>query len=618
MEDHSLLIGVSSIIVLGIGANWLSWRLHFPSILLMLIFGTIAGPVTGLLQPDALFGDVLFPIVSIFVAIILFEGGLTLQLDELRERGGVIHSLILFGALITWTLSTAAAYFLLGFELPIATLQGAILVVTGPTVVIPLLQHVRPSGQVSSIARWEGIINDPIGAILAVIVFEAILTGSFGAASGTAIRHFLQTLLIGVSIGAIGALLMLEPLRRYWIPDYLHNSVTLMLVVATFTASNLLQAESGLLAVTIMGIILANQSSATVKHIIAFKEDLRVLLISTLFIVLAARLDIEYLYAIDWMTILFLGTLVLLVRPLAVGLSTAGSNLSLEEKSFLAWLAPRGIVAAAVSALFAERLVEAGYPEAEQLVPVTFFVIAGTVALYGLTAAPLAYWLGLATRNPQGVLLVGAHRWARQIADVLSAKDIQVRLVDTNANRVQRARSAGLDAVHMDILSESDVEHLNLESMGHMLAVTSNDEVNSLAILHCLELFDRSELYQLTPHSYVDKQGEQAIPKHLRGRLLFDEPVTFHELERQFEQNAAIESFDLTEDYTYDVFEERYAGRAMPMFLIDPSGQVDIFNTTASLDPKPGQELIALVSPVAETGAEAPSKTGREDAVNVD
>jgi NhaP-type Na+/H+ or K+/H+ antiporter len=613
MEGHSLLIGVSTIVVLGVGANWIAWRLRFPSILLMLILGTIAGPVTGFLQPDALFGEVLFPIVSLFVAIILFEGGLNLELSELRERGRTIHALLLIGNLVSWTLATAAAYILLGFDLPIATLQGAILVVTGPTVIIPLLQHIRPSDQISSIARWEGIMKDPIGAILAVIVFEAIRTGSFGIAGGFGIIQLIEALLIGTSIGAVGAFAMIEPLRRYWIPDYLRNSVILMTVLAVFTVSDSLQAESGLLAVTIMGIILANQSTVRVKHLIAFKEDLRVLLISSLFIILAARLDPADLHAINWRMGAFLGALVLVVRPLAVGLSTIGSDLSTGEKTFLAWLAPRGIVAAAISALFAERLVEAGYPAAEQLVPVTFFVIAGTVALYGLTAAPLAYRLGLATRNPQGVLMIGAHQWARTIAGVLQSEGYSVRLVDANAARTQQARAENLDAVTLDILSESDVEHLNLEGMGHMLTLTPNDEVNSLAVLHTLELFDRSEVYQLTPHKYLQQNRQTSIPKHLRGRLLFEEPVTYRGLDERFTAGATLQTIPLTEEYTYEDFTDEYGDRALSMFLIDPSGPLHIFNTRSTLNPSPGQKLIALIGsdlPGGSPGENEP-KTGQ-------
>lgn len=598
MESTSLLLGVTSILVLGISAQWISWRLRLPSILVMLIFGTIAGPVTGLLDPDLIFGDVLFPLVSIFVGIILFEGGLSLDLEEIKERGGVIHGLILIGGAITWILASLAANWILGFSWPIAVLQGAIFVVTGPTVVIPLLQHIRPSGRISSITRWEGIMNDPVGAILAVIVFEAILTGSFGSANASAIQQFVETILAGSAIGALGAFVMILPLQRYWIPDYLENSVTLMVVVAVFTASNLLYHESGLLATVIMGIVLANQPWATVHRIIEFKEDLRVLLLSTLFIILAARLEPSYLVEIDLPLVLFLLTLIVLVRPLAIALSTMGSNLTWPEKGFLMWMAPRGIVAAAVSAIFAEELAANGYPGAESLVPVTFFVIAGTVALYGLTAPPLARWLGLADTDPQGLLIVGAHEWGREMARLLNEEGFQTRLVDSNPHRVQQAHREGLEAANLNILSENQVDKLDFSGMGYLLAITSNDEANSLAVLHCRNIFESSNTFQLAPHEFDEEEETDLIPEHLRGRLLFDPPANFEELSLRFDHDGQVETIPLTEEYTLEDFREEYGAGAVTMFVVDPdSGRVTIVNRSAPAEASPGNRLIALVNP---------------------
>jgi NhaP-type Na+/H+ or K+/H+ antiporter len=294
MVEH-ILLSLASIIVLGIGAEWLAWRLRLPSILLLLIFGIVVGPVTGFLNPDALFGDLLLPVVSIAVAIILFEGGLNLRISELRQVGGVVRNLITIGVLVTWLIGAGAAHFLLGLNFALALLLGAILVVSGPTVIMPLLRHLRPSGQVGSILKWEGIVIDPIGAILAVLVFEAILAGGFREAAAVTVIGLLKTILIGGGIGMLGAMIMVLLLRRFWIPDFLHGAVSLTLVIAVFAGSNLLQTDSGLLAATVMGIYLANQRTVSVRHIVRFKENLRVLLISGLFILLAARLQVSHL-----------------------------------------------------------------------------------------------------------------------------------------------------------------------------------------------------------------------------------------------------------------------------------------------------------------------------------
>ena len=258
MDEH-ILVGISSVIALGISAQWLAWRTKLPAILLLLVFGIIAGPVTGWINPDELLGDILSPFVSISVAIILFEGGLSLRMAEFRKIGGVVIKLMTIGLIITWSLAAIAAYYLLGLSIEIAVLFGAILIVTGPTVIIPLLRQVRPTENTGSILKWEGIVNDPIGAMMAVLVYEILLTGGFTNMDASSVLVIATTIIDGSFIGALGAGILYIMLKKHWIPEYLQNPITLMIVIASFTISNLLQHESGLLAVTIMGILLANQ-----------------------------------------------------------------------------------------------------------------------------------------------------------------------------------------------------------------------------------------------------------------------------------------------------------------------------------------------------------------------
>ena len=401
------LIGLTAIIVLGVGAQWLAWRLKLPAIIALLVVGVLAGPVSGFLRPDELFGEVLFPIISLAVALILFEGGLSLRLRDLKEIGAVMRNLMTLGVLFTWLLSALAAHYLADLQWGLSALLGALLVVTGPTVIIPLLKHVRPRGAAGLIAKWEGIVNDPIGAILAVLVFEALLVGGEGGILAHGLRGLLAAAVAGLLCGLAGALVVYMVLKHRWAPDYLQNPVALMAVLAAFAASNTMSHESGLLAVTVMGIALANQKRVAVQHIVEFKENLRVLLISSLFILLASRLQVGDLVQLDLGSLLFVGALIVFVRPISVWLSTIGMGLTWRERTFLAWMAPRGIVAAAVSAVFAIDLVAAGYADAARLAPLTFLVIVATVAVYGLTAAPLARALGLAESAPQGVVVLG-------------------------------------------------------------------------------------------------------------------------------------------------------------------------------------------------------------------
>jgi len=595
------LLGLSGIIILGIMAQWIAWRLKLPSILLLLVIGFIAGPITGFLHPDALFGESLFPIVSLSVALILFEGGLSLRVFELRATGSVVHRLITVGALVTWFLSALAAHYLLGLSLPLSVLLGAIILVTGPTVIIPLLRQVRPSARVASVLRWEGILIDPIGAVLAVLVYEAIISGSFHEVPSVAMMGMLKTALAGGGAGVLGALLIVVFLKYYLLPDFLRSPFTLMSVVAVFSGSNLFQPESGLLAVTVMGVALTNQKFVPIKHIIEFKENLRVLLLAVLFIVLAARLDPADLGFLGFGSFVFLAFLIFVVRPVSVFLSSAFSELNWRERVFLSFVAPRGIVAAAVASVFALRLAEAGYIDARVLAPVTFLVITGTVIVYGLGAPVLARRLDLSQPAPQGVLMAGAYPWAVSMAVALKEAGFKVLMADTNWNNIAAARMNGLQTYYGSVLSETVLQDIDLEGIGRLVAMTPNYGVNSLAVIRFGEVFESSGLYQLTPHG-EEKRDKERVSSHLHGRFLFGPEVTFAYLTARFSKGAVIKKTRLSEVSDFKAHLARYRN-AVPLFLINEAGELSFFTVDKQLNPLPGQTVMSLVD--AEDGKEA-------------
>lgn len=604
--EHSV-IGLSLVIILGVSAQWLAWKIRLPSIVLLLLTGIIAGPVTGWLDPDALFGNLLRPVVSLSVAVILFEGGLGLELWELRAIGRSLYNLVTIGVLVTWAATASLAYFLLGLDVQLSVLLGAILVVTGPTVVLPLLRHVRPIGEVGSLAKWEGILNDPVGAILAVLTFEVILLGEATVNTRAAVASFFETLGVGAGVGLLGAGIVILALKRYWIPDFLQNAVSLMLVIAAFLVSNQIKSEAGLLAVTVMGIALANQRWHPMRHIIEFKENLRVLIISSLFILLAARVRPEDLAQLDWRHALFLAALIAIVRPLAVWLSSLGTNLSREQRLFMAWMAPRGIVAAAVSSIFAAELVRAQYAQAQVLVPITFLVIIGTSAVYGSTAFLVARKLGLADANPQGTLIVGAHSWAREIGSVLQAEKLQVALADSNWENVSAARMQNLPAYYGAILSEYILDEVELYGIGNLLALTSNEEANALAALHFAGTFGRDRVFQLPPPTGVDRKKRIWVaPQYLSGRLLFSPKATYGSLSERFANGWTVKKTSLTEKFTYEDFQARYRGEVLPLFVISPLGNLRIVTPDSKLKPKAGDKLISLVGREEGQEAQAP------------
>ncbi len=590
------MVQLAALVALGTSASWVAWHLRFPSILLLLVVGVLTGPVTGLINPDALLGDLLFPAVSLSVAVILFEGGLSLDVAELREIGGAVRNLATVGVLVTWVLATLSGYLFLEVEWALSVLLGAILVVTGPTVIVPLLRHVRPTERVGSTMKWEGIVNDPLGAILAVLVFEAIIAGGMHQAPIAAIGIILRALLAGSGIGLAGAAILVLALRRYWIPDFLQNPAALTVALLTFISANTIQTESGLLAVTVMGSALASQKLVSIRHIVEFKENLRVLLISVLFVILAARLSVEALIPSAG-TLLFLAGLILVVRPLSVALATWGTRLSWHERCFLGMMAPRGIVAAAVASVFALQLTRHGHSGADTLITVTFFVIVGTVFVYGLSASPVAQWLQLASPNPQGLLLVGADSWVRSLAKLLNSEGIKLTLVDSNWSHVSAARQLGVTAHHGNILSEHTMEELELDGLGRLLALTPNDEVNALAALHFSDVFGRTNVYQLPVADNLSIGTRQKMPQHLRGRFLFDRGATYDKISARFESGAKVKRTPLTDEFDFDAFMAQHGETALPLFVLKESGELVVLSAADRTNPTPGQTLVSLVGP---------------------
>ena len=588
--DEYFLVGISSVIALGISAQWLAWRTKLPAILLLLVFGIIAGPVTGWINPDELLGDILSPFVSISVAIILFEGGLSLRMAEFRKIGGVVIKLMTIGLIITWSLAAMAAYYLLGLSIEIAVLFGAILIVTGPTVIIPLLRQVRPTENTGSILKWEGIVNDPIGAMMAVLVYEILLTGGFTNMDASSVLVIATTIIDGSFIGALGAGILYIMLKKHWIPEYLQNPITLMIVIASFTISNLLQHESGLLAVTIMGILLANQKSAKVKHIIEFKENLQVLLISALFILLASRLQISDLAYFNFQSGLFILALLVVVRPVSIYAATWGSNLTLQEKTFLAWMAPRGIVAAAISAIFALRLEQEGFADAEKLVPYTFVVIIATVTVYGLSANPVARLLKVAKPQPNGVLFLGAHSWSLDLACQLQELGLKVMVADSNWENISKARKRNLETYHGNILSEFAMDEINFDGIGKLFALTQNDEVNALASIRFAEIFGSSNVFQL-PQSALSIHKESETTEALGGRILFSNEWNHSAIEDFMSNPNQLALYRITDGFNLKNFTKKLGKNGLIVAVLN--GQDNLLAN--SLDNPPTTQLGDLI-----------------------
>jgi NhaP-type Na+/H+ or K+/H+ antiporter len=526
------------ILVAGMFAQWFAWRIQVPSIIALLIAGLLLGPVTGVIQPDELLGGTLFPLVSLAVALILFEGGLDLPPRELRNTGPAVRRLISIGAVVTFLVSWYGAREIFDISNQAAILLGAVLVVTGPTVVGPLLRFVRPTGTVGPILRAEGVLIDPIGATAALIAFEIVITDAPDEALLTVFGVVLLTVAAGAGIGLASALVLDTALRRFLIPDQLTVPVTLAVVVGAFVVTNEVQEEAGLLTVTVMGMYLARRDSSTIRQVLEFNESLRTLLISVLFILLAARIEADDLRDVVLPSLVFLALLVFVARPLSLVASTVGTSLNWRERVFLMTMAPRGIVAAAVSAIFALRLEEEGVPDAAKIVPIVFLVIIGTIVVYGFLAGPAARALQLAGGQANGVLIAGSHAVARGLASELDKRNIKTLMIDTDPYNVTRAIAAGLPARRMSVLAEDAAQDLDLRGIGRLLAFTSNDEVNALATARFARLFGRREVFQLTPGAR--RRGDPSLPEEHLGRLVGIDGINYGTLDERSRQGWRI------------------------------------------------------------------------------
>ena len=591
---ENILVSLGLIVFLGFTAQWISWKIKVPSILLFLILGIIAGPVLGYIDPDEMFGEILIPFISLSVAIILFEGGLTLKLSEFKNIGRVLSLLLSMGILITWLTAVMAAHWLFGLSIEIAILLGAVLTVTGPTVIGPLLRSIRPKQNVGNILKWEGILIDPIGALLAILVFEAILIGQVENAASRILLDILKTILMTTLIGGGFAALLTLLIRKYWIPGFLHEVAALSFVVAAFLISNHFQEESGLLACTIMGIVLANQKYVPVKNIKDFKENLTILMIPVLFILLSARMSLSDIRLLDYRVLIFILVLVIMGRPLSVFISSIRSNLSLKDKLFVSWMAPRGIVAAAVSSVFALKLAEVDVAQSEYLVPITFMVIIGTVLIYGITSPMAARLLNVSQSDPQGVIIAGAQEWARQIGLILKEHGFSVVILDTNRYNINKANMDGLNSYKESIISEKVVDKISLEGVGKLLALTSNDEVNSMGVLHFSEIFDKEDLYQLPPKTSVDER--EFSPQHLRGRFLFGKKINYDYITKRMRDGAGIKSTKLTDKFSFEDFKKKHGEASVPLFLITANKKLIPFTSEDNITPEKGNTIIALIS----------------------
>jgi NhaP-type Na+/H+ or K+/H+ antiporter len=594
IDPLAMLAGIG---LLSAIAQWAAWRIRLPAILLLLVFGLLVGPVAGILDPDALFGDLLFPIISLSVAVILFEGALTLKISEFREIGSTVRNLVTIGALITWVITSVIVFFVIGFDYDLAILFGAMVVVTGPTVIVPMLRTVRPVKKVANILRWEGIVIDPIGALLAVLAFDFYLATRKFDAAGDIIALFLLVVAVGFGIGLVFGYGLAAILRKHWLPEYLRSPFTLLMVFVAFSLSEMIEHESGLLAVTVFGMVVANQRNIDVHDILDFKESLSVLLISGLFIILAARVDVSGLVAMGWSPLLVVAGIIFIARPVSVFVSAIGSDLTLREKALIAWIGPRGIVCAAVAAIFALRLEQEGAEGANLLVPLAFLVIICTVVLQSLTAKPLARWLDVRDPAPSGFLIIGGGLVARMIAGCLRDHDVRVVIAASDWDHVSQARMDGIETYFGNPVSEHADRFLDLSGIGNLISLSGRANFDVLTALHFRREFGEGHMYELPTSGEGNQQDRHRIAGRHRGKRLFGEDVTHNQVLGLIRDGWLPKTTLLSEEFGLQEYLAQYQDKALLLFAVDTNDRLLLVTDQEDWQPEAGWRVISLVEP---------------------
>jgi CPA1 family monovalent cation:H+ antiporter len=566
------LMVLSGIVVAGFGCQWLAWRVRLPSILLLLLAGTLAGPVFHWIDPDRLLGDLLRPVVSLAVAVILYEGALTLRLSEIRGQGGVVRNLVTVGVLITWVSASFAAWYFLDWHVYLATLFGAIVTVSGPTVIVPLLKTIRPKSALARILRWEGILVDPLGAILAVLVFDFMVITQTADTTSQLFGIVGLIVAVGSATGIVAGHALGVVLRNHWLPDYLRDYAALATLVLAFAASEALAAESGLLAATVMGIWQANMRDLEIEDILDFKESLTLVLVAAVFILLAARLDFGHLARLGAGALVVLVFLQLLAGPARALVCTIGSGLAWRDRLYLGWILPRGIVAAAVASLFALRLEELKYPGADDLVPLVFTIIIGTVVLQSLSGRLVARWFGVSEPEPHGVLIIGANPAALAFAHALHDEGRRVIVSSMNWYGIRKARMAGLPVYYGSPVSSYADSHLDLSGIGFLLAMSDRPDLNELSCLRFRYEFGRDAVYTIRQASESGHEKHK-ISGQSGGRLLYDGERSIVDLIDAVNAGAEPRTTEISENYTYEDYKSANPER-IPLFVSHEDGRL--------------------------------------------
>ncbi|MEU6658659.1 cation:proton antiporter [Streptomyces sp. NPDC046821] len=581
MTTDEILFGVGLTFVLAVGSQIVASRMRVPALIILLPAGFVAGALTDDIHPDKLLGPAFQPLVSLAVALILYESGLGLDPRKLRGRPRrTVVSLIVTGVSLSWVCTTLFAGPVLGMSTQAALMLGAILVVSGPTVVGPLLDFVRPVDRLQRILSWEGSLVDPVGGTLGALVYAGVLNNTHSGV-GKRVLQFAISVGIGLAGAVVGTALLWLLLARLRLSDVLATSAQLATVIAVAAACDMVRDDSGLIAAIVMGLAVGYLPGFDLPAERPFSETLLKLIIGLLFVSISSTVTPASVWHVLPPTLGLVAVLVLVARPLAAWLATLGAGMSRGERCFLAWMAPRGIVAAASASTFTVGLVAAGVGGASKILPVTFLVIAATVTLYGLSATPVARRLGVTRPTSARPLLVGGEPWAIDLGRALHSAGLEVLVWASSDEQRERIRKAGLELAPGELLAAATGRDARLEGINSVLLLTDEDDFNALAST-VLRRSGSIPVYRLGPGG--NRESEVVAPQGDGDTLLHPE-LTRPAVSQRYAQGARIVArrFDGPVPHDDDL-----------LFLVRSGGRLTPANGVGAATPQPDDVAVVL------------------------
>lgn len=582
MTEDDILLGLGLTVALAVGSQILASRLRVPALVVLLPVGFAAGALTDVVQPDTLVGPDFSALVSLAVAVILYDAGLGLDLRHLKgSTRRVVIRLIVLGVLITWGACLGLALVLFDVPFAVAAMLGVILVVSGPTVVGPLLEYVRPTDQVRRILVWEGSLIDPVGAVLGALVFQAIVAGGFGGQSAYRFGGFLLSLAVGLVGGAIALALLWLTLRTLRLGETLGTLAQLAVVIAVSAGCDVVRDDTGLVAAIVAGLAVANLPGFDMPARRPFFETLVQLVIGLLFVSISATVPPSSVTPVLLPCLVLVAALVLVVRPLVAYLSTGRTDLGPGARAFIGWMAPRGIVAASTAATFSAALVDLGLDGAGKILPITFLVITGTVVCYALTAGPVATGLGVVVSPRTRPLLVGGDPWVIGLGQALRSAGLDVLMWAGPEQQRERIREAGLALASGELLAAAAADEARLEGVTAVFLLTGDDDFNALASVVMRAGVD-GPVCQVGPPD--DRDG--AVAPYTGGAILFGRTLTRHTLATRHAQGAR--------------FTVLPASRPLPpqhdiLFVLRADGRLEPVTDQAAVTSRDGDSVVVLV-----------------------